>query len=301
VGYGLNGPFPSKLDQLKFLRSVEFAVNNLTGSIPGNTRFRYLNEFQSPENQLGGEVPISFYKEARLLQVCYFPNNQFNEIHIDEIPTDAKQILFEGSNVSQSLLDNHINRLPSLSLIDLSNTKLSGKIPLSIWNLPYITFIDFANNVLTGPLPQQPIPAAIARLQLEGNQLTGPIPEAFVGSRDNRIDSLRLSRNKLVGTIPKNISNLNSLCDLNLDNNAGMYGYIPTTMGTMGFLGDISFEGTNLSGSIPIELCNLRSMDLLVLSADCLIDKLTGLAQLSCTDGCCTRCCDADGENCVDY
>jgi Leucine-rich repeat (LRR) protein len=299
VGYGLNGPIPDKLGNVAFLYKLKLAGNNITGTIPQSIHFRYLNDIFVGGNQLTGEVPIQLYQQSRLLHRYFFPYNQFHELNSKYWPADVKLIMCEGSNYSQPLLDTQVERFPSLSMLDLSNTKLSGKIPLAIWNLPFIALIEFTQNFLTGRLPQQPVPSNLQRLQLDTNQMTGPIPEAFVASKENKIDSLLLSGNRLVGTIPNNISNLHRLFELTLDNNQGLYGAIPSEFGTIDTLHELSFVGTGLTGNIPIELCNLKSVDLGFLRADCLIDQLTGMSQVSCEEGCCTTCCDANGTNCI--
>jgi hypothetical protein len=251
-------------------------------------------------NQLIGTVPTTFYQHARLIQSIHMYFNQFSDVNLDSWPTDIKQVLFEGSNYSRSLIDTQVERLPSLSMIDLSNTNLTGNLPLALWKLPLINVIEFTQNFLTGRIPELSPPAKLQRLHLETNQLSGHIPEALVGSKEILIDTLLFSENKLVGTIPDNITNLFYLDELKLDMNEGIFGTIPPGLGKLKVLREVSFVGTSLNGSIPEALCNQRTKALKVMRADCLPHTMSGMPQISCALGCCTTCCNSDGTNCVD-
>ena len=81
---------------------------------------------------------------------------------------------------------------------------------------------------------------------------------------NNRVKSLWLSDNNLIGSIPPQIGNLDSLKILYLSEN-GLTGNIPPEIGNLGNLVELDLSENGLSGSIPPEIGNLHNLTYLYL------------------------------------
>lgn len=181
------------------------------------------------------------------------PNNFGDQTYMKELI--LKSNLFEGS-IPESLcdldmldLDLSNNRLSGkipncwrsngegFSIINLSSNKLSGTISSSFRNVSNVSWLNLSNNSLHGEISQ--VLRNIQRvlvLDLRGNRFSGIIPPE-IGQRHvfQMLRVLRLSHNLLSGRIPSSLCQLPSLQILDLAAN-------------------------NLSGSIPLCICSLRGM-----------------------------------------
>jgi hypothetical protein len=82
------------------------------------------------------------------------------------------------------------------------------------------------------------------------------------------------------GTLPETLATLGTTLQfLRLQNNA-FSGTVPTTYGLLINLSAMNLQGNSLVGSIPAEVCALRTTTLQELTADC--------NEISCS--CCTAC-----------
>ena len=76
---------------------------------------------------------------------------------------------------------------------------------------------------------------------------------------ENKVISLRLSNNNLVGSLPEEIGYLIDVQNLDLDNNQ-LIGGIPASIGKIQQLGGLYMSGNQLTGEIPSEICNLSKL-----------------------------------------
>ena len=97
---------------------------------------------------------------------------------------------------------------------------------------------------------------------LSNNQLIGSVPEQI-----GDIDSLRylnLSFNSLSGNIPESIGNLSNLIELKLHNN-DITGALPMEVGNLSNLNILNLYNNQLTGGLPSSLGNLLSLEKLYL------------------------------------
>lgn len=99
-----------------------------------------------------------------------------------------------------------ISQLTQLVTIDLSENKLSGPIPISLFTLPNLQTLILRSNLFSGAIP----PAisnlkSIQTLDIAHNSISGSLPDTFSLLGLTRLD---LSFNKLTGSIPKLPKNL---------------------------------------------------------------------------------------------
>ncbi len=82
---------------------------------------------------------------------------------------------------------------------------------------------------------------------------------------EGRVTQLRLSNNRLSGSIPSELGSLANLQRLNLNDN-GLTGEIPSELGNLNKLEILRLTDNDLSGEIPSELGNLNKLEVLWLS-----------------------------------
>ena len=80
-----------------------------------------------------------------------------------------------------------------------------------------------------------------------------------VSCSDEQVVQLRLTSNKLTGSIPVEVGNLTALTFLDLSGNQ-LSGPIPTELGNLAALNNLVLSRNNLTGSIPAELGNLTAL-----------------------------------------
>ena len=104
---------------------------------------------------------------------------------------------------------------------------------------------------------------------------------------NNRITKLDLDTVQLIGSIPTEIGNLDSLTRFAFADSYDLVGNIPTEIGTLSRLNTMILQFTQLSGYIPTEIGNLGSLTELYLNSNGLngnipteIGKLGSLTQL---------------------
>ncbi len=83
--------------------------------------------------------------------------------------------------------------------------------------------------------------------------------------KDGHVIKIKLSKNNLIGFIPKEIENFKYLQALDLSNNE-LYGGLHKVIGNLKKLQILQLDSNQLSGSIPPEIGNLKSLEILNLS-----------------------------------
>lgn len=80
-------------------------------------------------------------------------------------------------------------------------------------------------------------------------------------TNDSTFVNLELAENNLQGTIPREIELLRELKVINLNDNLGLGGPIPTHIGTLSTLKTLEIKRANLTGSIPTEIAFLTKLN----------------------------------------
>ncbi len=110
------------------------------------------------------------------------------------------------------------------------------------------------------------------------NWKTGPVSSWYgITTSGNRVTSIDLINNNLVGTIPSEIGNLTELTYLGLTNNSQLSGSIPPELGNCTKLRTIFLARCDLSGDVPAELANCADLMNLFLYNN----NLSGLPDLT--------------------
>ncbi|KAI3903107.1 hypothetical protein MKW92_005714 [Papaver armeniacum] len=312
---------PSCFTELKNLTFLEISRNSIGGTI---SLINFINELNLTyldlsSNRLTVVIDQRFHLYSKFkLEYLALPSCNLKGIfptficklphlyHLDlsdnylegVIPSYCiSKLQISGSfNLSNNKLHGPLPLLPQglygsrSTTIDLSNSKLSGKIStengkrLSSFHsinlagnyLP--TYIDFSNNNLSGIIPTTiGYCSDLEFLNLGSNNLTGNAPSELEHAKF--LIYLQLHENNLDGTLPDFFSKLQDLKVLNLANN-NFGGSIPTSLGSIMWLRILSLRSNKLNGTIPREIFNSYQLQILDLSQNALsghIPKILGM------------------------
>ena len=219
---GLKGELPSVLGELAELKSLKLSDNSIDGNIPGSIGdLRNLDTLSIVQSGLRGEIPTSLGNLTNL-EHLYLYENQL-------------------SGAIPSTLGN----LVKLEQLSLFKNNFSGEIPASLGRLASLVDMDLSVNSLTGSIPPELAGmSGLKYLDLRFNFLTGNIPPDF--GDFSVLESLWLANNGLSGSIPPEIGHLNRLRLLDLSHNSQLMGPLPLDLTNLNSLSSLSLTGTGL-------------------------------------------------------
>ncbi|PON37070.1 LRR domain containing protein [Trema orientale] len=237
----LRGKIPTSIGFLTQIASLNLANNNLTGALPSSLKdCTHLMILEVEENNLSGPIPAWLGKRLAHLVILNLKSNHF-----------------DGSIPSQ------LCHLENLHVLDLSSNNLARSIPTC---LGYITAMrEIGSQVSTIMLPfyGSRTPAGVVTI-------FGFYNEKLSLVRRKNID---LSSNKLMGEIPREITELTGLVSLNLSRN-NLNGEIPEEIGQLLSLDALDLSKNHLSGQIPSSLSQVDRLETLDLSGNTLSGKI---------------------------
>jgi hypothetical protein len=185
-------------------------------------------------------------------------------------------------------------KLTRLQVLDLSFNEFSFGLPDAFLSkLTDLESFSASVNLLTGPLPTTGrLPQSLEYFTMVANHLSGSLPESWWDDEDptntntaamvaiaNALQVVDLGDNLIEGTISSKIGIGNSNSNSNSNGNSwsqlkslSLYqndisGTIPSELGRLSLLEELSLAGnTDIVGSLPLELYNLRNLQWLVAS-----------------------------------
>jgi Leucine-rich repeat (LRR) protein len=131
-------------------------------------------------------------------------------------------------------------------------------------------------NGSDGMSPDMALATALEHIDLSAKGLTGSVPESL--GRLTNLVSFEVHQNDLTSTLPASIGQWTKLERFSVYDNA-LTGTIPGSIVQWTDIQSALFDSNNFSGSVPEGICQFRSVDLTLLSADCVV---------ACN--CCTYC-----------
>ncbi|KAK4283087.1 hypothetical protein QN277_000082 [Acacia crassicarpa] len=299
VNNHLNGTIPESLAQLVNLNFLRLAGNQLEGFIP-NSLSQLVNLYllDLSNNRLIGTIPRSL---GELVNLRYLGLAN-NDLH-DDIPNNFGQLVkLVQLDLSLNSLRGSISTFKGwsfeqLEILNLFGNKISGSLPTNIDEMmPGLKYLLLGNNSMYGSIPNSLCKMfTLVRLDLSKNKFSGEIPDCW---QDNQgWDVINLSSNKLSGGVPSTFGNLSSLLWLHLNNNS-LHGELPyfinlkqlviMDVGENQFVGGIPpwngdifpmlqilrLRQNKLNGSIPPQLCQLKSLQILDLASNNLMGSI---------------------------
>ncbi|KAL4629144.1 hypothetical protein ACB092_05G287300 [Castanea dentata] len=262
----LNGKLQQNIGEiLPNIRYLQLSDNSFTGSLPSSFgNMSLLDTLDVSLNNFSGEVPKDLFVGCSMLSNLVLSNNYF-EGHLDWVPVFNLTELFIFKINHNQFSGAMPNELPNFvditfsSFLDVSNNKMSGRIPTWICNLTDFGGILMQNNNFEGQIPCETI--SFELLDLSHNLLDGSLPLWS----STRLRHLHLEENNFSGSIPEPFLNMSELRTLDISDNK-LSGSIPSAISKASNLGILLLGGNQLSGNISTQLCQLTNITLMDLS-----------------------------------
>ena len=178
--------------------------------------------------------------------------------------------------------------------------QLTGTISPRIGQLSNMYRLYMSNcQGLSGTIPSEiGLLTSLKELDLRSTGVAGPIPEELFSL--TKLEALYLGNTRLSGTISSKIGQLSSLSWLDLAETQ-ISGTLPDEMFSLPRVSLLQLNGNrNLTGSIPEAYCSKQYRERLELIVDCAPSLSTGVPSVTCPEGCCTSCCNAETKICQD-
>ncbi|KAL1184584.1 hypothetical protein V6Z11_A01G055000 [Gossypium hirsutum] len=272
------------LSQLESLETLHLSTNNFSGVINLDvpSKLKNLTEVNLSNNKLR-QFP-SFLRSAKTLSSLDLSNNKIQGSIFKWESEGWEQLIYlnlsnnsltsleqlPGKNILT--LDLRSNLLqgpllaPPLSLQEflISDNKLTGEIPPSIFNLTSLHILDLSQNYFGGIIPSclGNLSRGISILNLQNNSLSGKIPDFCVEL--SSLTTLALNDNKLEGLLPRSLVNCTSLRFLNLANNT-LNDLFPHRLSVLPVLQVLILRSNRFYGRLDYSMANSSFLSLQIL------------------------------------
>ncbi|KAF8023753.1 hypothetical protein BT93_F1061 [Corymbia citriodora subsp. variegata] len=209
------GEIPSLICQFSSLQYLSLSNNTLSGNMPscfGNiTNLRSLN---LSSNKLQGPLPRSLVKCVNLSRLV-LSHNEFSDIFPHWLEASQLLMLDLRSNNFYGRINLTIFGLSFrvLEYFVISNNNFTGWWPTKFFSNTSLFIIDLSNNKFGGPIP---LPSPVTYYySIACNKITGEIPSLICNATE--LDIMDLSNNSLKGSLPQCLTNFSTdLSVLNL-------------------------------------------------------------------------------------
>ncbi|GLT30911.1 hypothetical protein SLA2020_056860 [Shorea laevis] len=286
-GNGFIGPFPKSFQNSSQLNELDISDNFLSGSFPGDIGldFPELLHLNASWNNFSGRLPPSFVRMKQLL-FLELSGNQFH----GEIPcgmtsnmSSLEYLGLSRNNLTGDALPKN-SSLPKLRWLYLHRNHFTGNFPDSLSKSMDLLLADIRETDMSGELSSNlHVLPEIRVLLLGGNNFEGQIPQQLCQMRHLRV--LDLSRNNLFGGIPKCINNITSWTNetpvLNFPRDPWTTveftakHWLATYEGRIvSYLRGIDMSCNRLTGTIPVQMTQLKGLGSLNLSSNLLTGQI---------------------------
>ncbi|PON84853.1 NAD(P)-binding domain containing protein [Trema orientale] len=249
----LDSKFPDWLVNVSSLRTIDLTDNRLSGRIPlGFSDLPHLEALSLGWNYnlraSISELLRGRWEKIRILDLG------FNRIH-GKLPVSIGNMtsladLELSNNEIQGGIPSSIGKLCNLTLFSMSNNSLTETLPESLEEtqncvsrspLPSLRYLDLSDNRLSGRIPEWLGQLEnLIELNLYDNLLHGPIPLSLHLLQN--LEILILGANGLNGTLPESIGQLSALSQLDVGSN-----YLTGVVTERHFLKHTKLEALDLS------------------------------------------------------
>ncbi|KAF2948542.1 hypothetical protein DAI22_01g043300 [Oryza sativa Japonica Group] len=255
-GNSFEGQFPTKIFQLKRLRTLDLSwnSNNLSVNLPEFPNGNNLETLALAGTNLTYHIPsFSFANLKSLKSLSISTTGTSKELLpslIGELPS-LKELEMWGSEWSlEKPVLSWVGNLKQLTDLTLGSYDFSQSTPSWIGNLTSLATLDMWGCNLSTSIPHQIGNLAnLTSLRFEGCDFFGQKIPSWIGNftklRDLRIENCGLS-----GPIPSTIGNLTQLEYLSIRSNDQLNGKIPQLLFALPVLKYVGVGANQLSGSL---------------------------------------------------
>jgi Leucine-rich repeat (LRR) protein len=269
------GTIPSFIGELVYLRYFNMFLNQFTGTVPNTIGDMYYLQFVFlNSNLLTGQIP-GLIGESQYLAQLYMDNNLISGTIPEQLGHRENMQFIDLSNnyiygsipASFARLQSIINLLLStnklsgnlndifdpevqvfLSSVSLLANRLTGTLPVFLFQLPRLQSVSLINNCFHGTLPEDICACSgLQTIALDGLSSASVCRDAIFPG----ISKSYLVQKTLTGTIPKCLFTMPHLSTLHLSGN-GLAGGLPSDVAISPKLLRLSLSHNSLSGSVPI-------------------------------------------------
>ncbi len=270
---GLDGALPDGVGALDALRDLRLPGNRVGGVLPvAIGRWTHLETLDLGGNRIGGPVPPEVGLLARLRTLSLGGNRLTGPLPVEmERLTSLRTLALSGNVIGGNAIGGGVPsvlaRLTGLRNLALSSTGLSGPFPAGFGALRHLETLSLGGNALTGAVPADlGTLARLTALDLSGNRFEGSVPDlralVRLGSVDlgrNRftgeipawlgragLHAVSLGANRLTGPLPPDLGRALHLGLLDVADNPGLSGPLPTSLVALSRLSTFRYGGTAL-------------------------------------------------------
>ncbi|KAM4082547.1 hypothetical protein ACJW30_11G183400 [Castanea mollissima] len=269
------------------LEILKLSNNNFNGQIfPTNFNMTSLEYLYLNNNHFSGKIPNSISLMTSLGNSLSGPIPSAFQNYSSLVTLDLRDNYLNGN------IPDWIGSVSSLSILLLGANHLEGRIPTELCLLQKLNLLDLSYNKFLGPIPpclslsfgrtsSPPTWAYPTTPRWIGFAYEDPTIETFApvdwkqdvefttksrtysykGDILNYMSGIDLSCNRLVGEIPPELGQINSIFRvMNLSHN-NLTGQIPITFSNLKQMESLDLSYNNLNGKIPPQLTELTSLE----------------------------------------
>uniref|UniRef100_A0A0D3DTH4 Leucine-rich repeat-containing N-terminal plant-type domain-containing protein n=1 Tax=Brassica oleracea var. oleracea TaxID=109376 RepID=A0A0D3DTH4_BRAOL len=278
-----SGPIPSSLFTIPSLILLNLEKKQLQRSTVDFSSFLHLKSLVL--------LDLSYLNTRSLLELSLFSkfvslsmlDLSGNHLKISSslhLPSPLGSLSLASCNISE--FPNFLRKQPNLYYLDISANQIEGRVPDWLW-MSELVYLDISKNALTGfdgpkdaiqtsPLEmldissntfQDPfplLPNSTRFFSASDNQFSGEIPTTICGLVS--LDTLLLSNNRFIGSIPRCFKSFNTKLSLLHLRNNNLSGKFPEESISVGLI-SLDVSGNQLSGELPRSLINCTRLEFL--------------------------------------
>ena len=270
-GDGLTGRLPDNIGNMTELRLLCLGGNNLTGQIPRSisrlTKLYYLDLGNTPGvmrghlSDLFSIFALQFLSVSGVKLIGEMPSM---------LPANLTNLVLPGNSISGKF-PQKIHESNKLQALNLANNQLTGDIPGQLFLLPNIDMIDLSQNKFSSinkgkPWPKNVSAGAKSYVSLARNRNLNIELASFMEIFRGGPLVLNLSDCDIISPLPASVFYFHmTTCDLHKNK---FYGEITDILVDTSILTYFDISSNNLSGSFPLGIQTLISLQFLDISGN---------------------------------
>ncbi|GKY96481.1 hypothetical protein MPSEU_000607500 [Mayamaea pseudoterrestris] len=253
------GTLPISFKALDNMSYLDLAYNKLAGTFPYQiARIFKMQHLLLNNNAMTGTLP-TYMGQLEQIRELRFNNNKFG----GTIPTEVNRMLnikiFEMQNNELTGPFPEIKDTKKLTVLDLSENKLTGTIPYVIGFLKELETLRLSNNLFTGECPVELNNVqSLQILEADHNMFNGTLRDLLF-ERLKNLRVINFQHNQLVGTLPTPIGLLKHVEEVSFNNN-NFIGPMPIWKEAYA-LRKIHIQENSINSFLPKGFCKLNNLE----------------------------------------